>query len=134
MLSMDQAIEERINSIQLPTDGALANALEDTMLMDDSDRSLPTPTELKQVERNALLVLGPILAGVVEKMLVLAGLQVRSLTQDFVRNGENLTSSDLNRKAIDEFTNALLPALQHTQLESTVSKKIYFSHGFVFFS
>jgi hypothetical protein len=77
-------------------------------------QSLPA-SHAEEAERCALQILGPSLGRNASNLLTLAFAQSKNLEREFVaRHGTALQI----QSAVNEFTSCVMPALEHTQIES----------------
>jgi hypothetical protein len=77
-----------------------------------------TRNHSEEAERNALQDLGPSLARNASKLLTLAHSQSKNLKREFVARHGTGTSLQI-KNVINEFSACIIPALEHTQIEST---------------
>eukprot|EP00591_Stephanopyxis_turris_P009586 CAMPEP_0195527484 /NCGR_PEP_ID=MMETSP0794_2-20130614/29192_1 /TAXON_ID=515487 /ORGANISM="Stephanopyxis turris, Strain CCMP 815" /LENGTH=159 /DNA_ID=CAMNT_0040658391 /DNA_START=96 /DNA_END=575 /DNA_ORIENTATION=- len=102
-----RAIEDKLGSITTIE----VDQNKDSMIEGDQ-----TPPNVRQLERDLLLSLGPSLGRSAESLLVLALLHMRSLSHNVASAGGNM-GLRVTRKNIDELAEALMPALEYTQVE-----------------
>jgi len=86
-----------------------------------SSFSLSTPdttNHSEEAERYALQTIGPSLGRNASNLLTLAHAQSKNLKREFVARHGTGTSLQI-KNAVNEFTACIMPALEHTQIEST---------------
>jgi hypothetical protein len=71
----------------------------------------------EEAERCALQILGPSLGRNASNLLTLAFAQSKNLEREFVARHGTGTSLQI-QSAVNEFTSCVMPALEHTQIES----------------
>uniref|UniRef100_A0A7S4W5F5 Uncharacterized protein n=1 Tax=Ditylum brightwellii TaxID=49249 RepID=A0A7S4W5F5_9STRA len=113
-----RAIQDRINFMYGTTGEREMNMMmDDNAVMDTGNQNTPSTFQVNRIERASLKSLGVLLGRCAESLLILASLQLRLFVRGFV-SSEKRVVGDIAKERIDEFALALLPALEHTEIET----------------
>lgn len=108
-----RSISERLDYLGHSTTTDIASRMSSFSMSASNTRN-----HSEEAERTALQVLGPSLARNASKLLTLAHSQSKNLKREFVARHGTGTSLQI-KNVINEFSACIIPALEHTQIEST---------------
>ena len=91
---------------------------------DDSMNNKASSQHLRQIEKDALIVLGPILGRCAQRLLIIASLYLNSLTK-YSRFASGEQSLKLSKEAFYTFSSAMQIILEHLNVEQKVSMILF---------
>ena len=115
-----QAIEDRLNSMKSHPEDDISKMLDASHVMDKSHGLNSLVSHSMQIEREYLIQLGSSLGSCAEKIVCLALQDARRMISILTSAPEEMAQHEMS-KELAYFCAAMMPALEHTQIETKVS-------------